>query len=131
MVRIDITPYIRLNKVVNTETLAIEIYKNRDKQIVLDLNDEAYDIVETGMEDCVKRIADVANIPYNQIKFSSSDLLAKSSIFEHKTDLVMRIKVLEKTFFVKNLVLSYPRTMVMVCLLHEEITKDYIHFGNI
>ena len=98
MVRIDITPYIRLNKVVNAETLAIEIYKNRDKQIVLDLNDEAYDIVETGMEDCVKRIADVANIPYNQIKFSSSDLLAKSSIFEHRTDLSNAYQSFRKNF---------------------------------
>ena len=95
MVRIDITPYIRLNKVVNTETLAIEIYKNRDKQIVLDLNDEAYDIVETGMEDCVKRIADVANIPPTH-QFLLSDLLAKSLTFEHKTDSC--VLILEKTF---------------------------------
>ena len=109
MVRIDVTPYIRLNKVVNAETLAIEIYKNRDQQIVLDLNDEAYDIVETGMEDCVKRIADVANIPYNQIKFSSSDFLAKSSIFEHRTDLSNAYQSFRKNFICEKPSIILPQ----------------------
>ena len=84
MVTIDISGCSNSNMFWNIETIACKIALNKSKQIVLDLKDEGFDIVESGLEQAVKNIADELEIPYSNIKFTSSDQLAKSKFFNHE-----------------------------------------------
>ena len=80
---IDITSFCGASSCFNTEILACKIAQHRDHNIVLDLRYEGWDIVENGIEQVVKNIADMLDIPYTQIEFTSSDRLCKSEIFKH------------------------------------------------
>ena len=86
MQKIAITKYMGANFVRDVHLLALEIAEaNRmGKHIVLDLDYEGWDIVETGIEKIVKDIADRLCIPYNRIQFRTNDMLAKSEIFVNK-----------------------------------------------
>ena len=81
---IDIRPYCGASRSWNTEILACKISQHLNQYIVLDLRQEGWDIVENGIEQVVKNIADELNIPYKNIKFRSSDKLCKSQVFEHE-----------------------------------------------
>lgn len=79
---IDLTKYMGATYTRNLHLLALEISSiNRTEQILLDLAHEGFDIVESGMEQAVKDIADRLLIPYNRIQFRTNDMLAKSKIF--------------------------------------------------
>ena len=64
---IDITSFCGASSCFNTEMLACKIAQHRDQNIVLDLEHEGWDIVENGIEQVVKNIADALDIPYTQI----------------------------------------------------------------
>ncbi len=83
MVTIDITDYCGASHVRDVEILACKIAQYKDEKIVLSLRYEGWDIVENGIEQAVKNIADTMNIQYEQISFLSSDRSCKSTVFEH------------------------------------------------
>jgi len=80
---IDIRPYCGASSCWNTEILACKISQYQNQYIILDLKIEGWDIVENGIEQVVKNIADELNIPYKNISFVSSDRLCKSTVFKH------------------------------------------------
>ena len=81
---IDIRPYCGVSSCWDTEILACKISQYQNQYIILDLNYEGWDIVENGIEQVVKNIADESNIPYKNISFVSSDRFCKSKVFDHK-----------------------------------------------
>jgi len=81
---IDIRPYCVVSSCWDTEILACKISQYQNQYIILDLNYEGWDIVENGIEQVVKNIADESNIPYKNISFVSSDRFCKSKVFDHK-----------------------------------------------
>lgn len=83
MVRIDITDYCGASHHRNVEILACKIAQHKDEKIILDLRMEGWDIVENGLEQCVKNICDELCIDYSNIEFTSNDRLCKSKIFKH------------------------------------------------
>ena len=83
MVTIDITNYCGAAHSRDVEILACKIAQHKDEKIVLDLKHEGWDIVENGIEQKVKNIADTMDIPYTQIEFTSSDRLSKNRTFKH------------------------------------------------
>lgn len=83
--KIDVTQYCDSRITRNTHLLALEIdrtYKNHG-QVLCSLGLEGWDIVENGIEQTVKEIADFLLIPYEHIEFESSDRLTKSQTFKH------------------------------------------------
>lgn len=83
---IDLTKYCNCSQTRNTHLLALEIAQtyNKDKEILLSIGTEGWDIVENGIEQVVKEIADTLDIPYKNIQFESADILTKSKVFVHK-----------------------------------------------
>ena len=77
---IDIRPYCGASSCWDTEILACKISQYQNQYIILDLNYEGWDIVENGIEQVVKNIADELNIPYKNISFVSSDRFCKSKV---------------------------------------------------
>jgi hypothetical protein len=80
---IDIHGWVGENKIWQPHLIASEIVKNQDKEIVLTINDEGYDIVRNGLETLVKTICDHNNISYNQISFMSGNIHLKLAYFNH------------------------------------------------
>jgi len=88
MVVIDVTPYCGASFTKDTEILACKIAQYmfstlNDQKIILDLHVEGWDIVDNGLEQCVKNICDELYIDYSKIEFKSSDRLCKSTVFKH------------------------------------------------
>ena len=83
MVTIDITFYCNAFSTFDTEILACKIAQHRDQKIVLDLGLEGWSIVENGIEQVVKNIADNLSIPYTQIEFITCDRTCNSNTFKH------------------------------------------------
>lgn len=87
MVTIDLTSYCNASSFQNVEILACKIAQHRDQKIILDLQADGWCIVENGIEQVVKNIADTLAIPYTQIEFTSSDRLCNSRTFKHTINL--------------------------------------------
>ena len=88
MVRFSVIPYCGVSFTKNTEILACKIARymfstSKDQKIILNLDPEGWDIVNNGLEQCVKNICDELRIDYSKIEFRSNDRLCKSRIFKH------------------------------------------------
>jgi len=81
--KIDLTQYCGTNHTRDTHLLALEIEKTyrENERVLLSLGTDGWDIVENGIEQVVKDIADKLNIPYSNITFESTDRLGKSETF--------------------------------------------------
>lgn len=84
MVNIDISGFCNATSYWDIEIIACKIASNKTEQIVLDLKHQGFDIVENGIEQAVKNIADEIELPYSNIKFTSTDKLTKSQFFKHE-----------------------------------------------
>ena len=83
MVTINLAEYCGASHSRNVEILACKIAQHKDEKILLDLHVEGWDIVDNGLEQCVKNICDELYIDYSKIEFKSSDRLCKSTVFKH------------------------------------------------
>lgn len=81
--KIDLTKYCGASHTRDTHLLALEIaaiYRT-GQRIVLSLGTDGWDIVENGIEQVVKDIANKLHIPYSNITFESTDRIGKSETF--------------------------------------------------
>lgn len=83
-IRFDIQPYVGVNEIRNMHMLASKLIKNKDKQIVISIGDEGYNITKNGLEKAVKQICDYNLIPYQNIIIESGDILENSQFFKHR-----------------------------------------------
>jgi len=83
-IRFDIQPYVGVNEIRNMHMLASKLIKNKDRQIVLSIGDEGWNITKNGFEIAVKQICDYNLIPYENIIIESGDILEKSQFFKHR-----------------------------------------------
>ena len=83
-IRFDIQPYVGVNETRNMHMLASKLIKNKNRQIVLSIGDEGYNITKNGLEIAVKQICDYNLIPYENVIFESGDALENSKFFKHR-----------------------------------------------
>lgn len=81
---IDIHCWVGENRIWKPHLIAAEIYRHRDQPIILEINDEGYDVTRNGLDDLVKEVCDFYNIPYSNITYTSGDSTQKSKYFKHK-----------------------------------------------
>ena len=111
---IDIRPYCGASSCWDTEILACKISQYQNQYIILDLNYEGWDIVENGIEQVVKNIADELNIPYKNISFVSSDRFCKSKVFDHKINKKF-LNLLTRTVTVQDISIPIANNYGLFC----------------
>lgn len=81
---IDIHCWTGENRLWKPHLIAAAIVANKDKNIVLEINDEGYDVTHNGLDELVKEVCDCYNIPYSQISYKSGDTAQKTRYFKHE-----------------------------------------------